>query len=212
MEPPESSPSFSPRDFEVVIKHEFQSPAILPYHGDLMEDLVKRISDRETQLASKSSGLGNDFAADIATLELDRLRYYLKKYLRIRLAKIERNILHIIQDDLAHLLSKSEYDFAISFYELLRGQLDSQFFAKVDERYGVRLFQENALSATRTTLGMPMAGIPDESKFVFVRLNRPVADLVLDRGTTLKCQSDDVVLAAYKYVRGALEKGMATVV
>jgi len=58
---------------------------------------------------------------DIVELELERVKYMLKAYLRIRklkvplfsLTQIERNIFYIIREDLCTPLSESEFNYAI---------------------------------------------------------------------------------------------------
>lgn len=200
-----------PADLEDAIRQEFFAPALLPYNFTLINALVQCISEREARLAALPSA-DHSFAHDLLTLELDRLRYYLKKYLRLRIAKIERNILFIFQNDLAGLLSKPEFDFAFKFYQLFSGQLSQEFFSKVEDRFGAKLFQQNALEPNRPTLGLPMADTPDENRFVFVRFVEPVPNVVLDRGLTMRFAKNDILLSAFKFVKGLIDEKRAKVV
>ncbi len=47
-------------------------------------------------------------------MEYERVKYILKSYHRIRLAKIERNLLYLIETEKANLMSTEEIHFAIA--------------------------------------------------------------------------------------------------
>jgi len=50
-------------------------------------------------------------------MELERVKYMLKSYLRARLFKIERFLLYLVEKDQASLLSEGEMAYAWSLYE-----------------------------------------------------------------------------------------------
>ena len=50
-------------------------------------------------------------------MELERVKFVMKSYLRVRLAKIERNIVYIIEKDRSELLSEAEKIFAFNVLE-----------------------------------------------------------------------------------------------
>jgi hypothetical protein len=45
-------------------------------------------------------------------MELERVKYMLKSYLRTRIFKIERHLLYLIEKDLASLMSEGEVEYA----------------------------------------------------------------------------------------------------
>lgn len=45
-------------------------------------------------------------------MEVERVKFALKSYLRTRLAKIEKHLLYIIEKDCSDLLSEAEMQFA----------------------------------------------------------------------------------------------------
>jgi hypothetical protein len=200
-----------PADLEAAIKEEHFSPALLPYNYDIFNALVGKLVEREAFLASLPPS-DQSFSRDLLTLEYDRLLYYLKKYLRLRLAKIEKNILFIFQKDLASLLSKPEFEFALKFYRHFASQLNGEIFSKVDERYGAKLFELNALTPNRSNLGLSMADAPDDNHFVFVRFVDSAPNVVLDRGITMKFSKNDILLVAFKFVRTLVADGIAKLV
>ena len=53
-------------------------------------------------------------------MEYERVKYIFKSYLRIRLAKIERNLLYLVETEKANLMSTEEIHFASTLYEQRR--------------------------------------------------------------------------------------------
>lgn len=51
--------------------------------------------------------------------DLDRIKYYLKKYLRVRLNKIEKNIFYIVHSNLSSMFSNDEFVYACDFFKLI---------------------------------------------------------------------------------------------
>ncbi len=57
------------------------------------------------------------FFFNVHKMELERVKFMLKSYLRTRLFKIERFLLFIVEKDQASLLSESEMAYAWTLYE-----------------------------------------------------------------------------------------------
>ena len=57
------------------------------------------------------------FFYNIHKMELERVKYMLKSYLRTRLQKIERFLWFIVEKEQSHLLSEGEMNFAWTLYE-----------------------------------------------------------------------------------------------
>ena len=49
-------------------------------------------------------------------MELERVKFIYKSYLRTRLLKIEKHYLYIVEKDQAELLSNSEQEFVFAIY------------------------------------------------------------------------------------------------
>ena len=60
-------------------------------------------------------------------MEYERVKYIFKSYLRIRLAKIERNLLYLVETDKASLMSNEEIEFAAALDEQRRNQFNEAF-------------------------------------------------------------------------------------
>ena len=86
---------YTEEDLQENIKKELFNPEIQMYNKDMMNYFLRKINIQEHKLESDDFNLSN-FAKEIMTYDLDRIKYYLKRYLRVRLRKIEKNLFYII--------------------------------------------------------------------------------------------------------------------
>lgn len=84
------------------------APDLLPYQHSLVEIISKQINNKtreinqraELNARSKSNDLGDErFYLNIERMEIERIKFMLKAYLRARIIKIEKNLLYIIEKD-----------------------------------------------------------------------------------------------------------------
>jgi len=91
--------------------NEKMSPELLPYQLKLVDSLCHQIASQEKKLANQQARNQQHLDADerfysiIHRMELERVKFVLKTYLRARLAKIERHLLYIVEKDQSSLLS-----------------------------------------------------------------------------------------------------------
>jgi hypothetical protein len=64
-------------------------------------------------------------------MEVERVKFALKSYLRTRLSKIEKHLLYIIEKDCSALLSEAEMQFAFQLSENRKELFNSTFFDKI---------------------------------------------------------------------------------
>ena len=74
-------------------------------------------------------------------MELDRAKYMLKSYLRMRIFKIEKELIYIIENDKASLLSEGEMQFAWQLYENKKKLFNEVFFQGIPSKLNV--FEQN---------------------------------------------------------------------
>ena len=77
------------------------------------------------------------FNVSIYKMELERVKFVLKSYLRVRLAKIERHLVYLIEKDRSELLSESEKIFAFNLLESRKLHFQQTFFEKVPQELNV---------------------------------------------------------------------------
>ena len=192
-----------PLGLQQSIRDELFSPLILPYNKELLNEALKALAEREAFLLDSPSE-----HKDLLLFEVDRLKFYVKRYCRIRLAKIEAKILHIYQNDLSRLLSRAEFEFALSFYKATTKQFSDQFFRHVPRSYGENLLVAPEKGAERSALAPPpLADAPNENKAVFSHVVETVEGFGVGRGGLVVLKKGDVLLVPFKYVKQLVEKG-----
>jgi hypothetical protein len=67
-------------------------------------------------------------------MELERIKYMLKNYLRTRLFKIEKQLIYLVEADKSSLLSEGEMAYAWSLFEARKDHHYSQFLSKIPAR------------------------------------------------------------------------------
>lgn len=81
------------------------------------------------------SSLGDEkFYLNLLRLEMERVKYMLKSYLRARIFKIQKYLYYIVDKDQAHLLSEAEMEFAWTLYEARKTHYNKQFFSKISKK------------------------------------------------------------------------------
>lgn len=87
------------RDLEIMTKHwinEQNSPELLTFQGELIADLREMI---ETQVQNLHSG-SLDFTSRLIMLqEIERIKFVIRQYLRIRIQKIEKFTVHLLIEE-----------------------------------------------------------------------------------------------------------------
>ena len=110
------------------------SPELLPYQQSLIEVICAQISDKEKSVMQMSKNSGHQdtrFYLNIYRMEIERVKYLLKSYLRSRIIKIENQLIYIIEKDQAHLLSQSEMEYAWNLSEAKKEVYQKDFFNKI---------------------------------------------------------------------------------
>ncbi|ESO90396.1 hypothetical protein LOTGIDRAFT_164323 [Lottia gigantea] len=104
------------------------SPEILESKSDLVECMLEQITAMEENIQRAKKG---DFKVSIHRMEIDRIRYVLSSYLRIRLKKIENFTAHILhqecnrKDEDSPLLSPEEFKFAKEYQNSIEGHFST---------------------------------------------------------------------------------------
>jgi hypothetical protein len=84
----------------LLLKHalmnERAAPELLPYEADLVERVQLQLDHQEREIAEAERDRARELLRTIFTLELSRVRYMLRAYLRARLLKLERHVMHAL--------------------------------------------------------------------------------------------------------------------
>jgi GINS complex subunit 4 len=121
-----------------LLGQEKMAPELLPYQHALVETICKQINqkDREIQKRAQIKKNSGDerFYLNILRMEMERVKYMLKAYLRARIVKIEKHLLYIVEKDKASLLSPGEMEYAWTLLEAKKEHFNSEFFDKISKK------------------------------------------------------------------------------
>ncbi|KAL1514286.1 hypothetical protein ABEB36_003567 [Hypothenemus hampei] len=105
------------------------APEILPHKTEIVELLLGQITHMEEQLQQVSS---TDFKKGIHQMELDRLKYLVTSYLRMRLEKIETFFTLILKQEQQRTekneepyLNPNEFEFAQEYEQSIKDHFES---------------------------------------------------------------------------------------
>ncbi len=87
-----------------IWKNEKFSNDILLYQNSLISTAIDLVEKTEKELKDSSIEKEN---SDIIELDIERMKFLIKDYLRIRIMKIEKYLFYILKNDLSSLLSEN---------------------------------------------------------------------------------------------------------
>ena len=82
-----------------MLHNEKSAPELLPYQHLLINQVTKLINQQEESLQVQIKYTDDRFYFNIHKMELERVKFMLKSYLRTRLFKIEKYLLYIVEKD-----------------------------------------------------------------------------------------------------------------
>ncbi|RNA08804.1 DNA replication complex GINS SLD5 [Brachionus plicatilis] len=180
------------------------SPELLEHKTPVVECIIEQIKHMENNIRSAKKG---DFRIAIHKLELDRIKYMLYSYLRIRIKKIEQFASSILEEDVRRhsnirsKLSAEEFAYASEYLKNVRAHLTSS----VLEHLPSNLQDLNEAVAT-----VPR---PDMDKFVFLKTMDSIKGILIDdmtndgRNEIIDMDKDDLYIMRYNPIKSYVNSG-----
>ncbi len=113
------------------------SPDILPYSGVLVQYILKKIREQTEEVNQTTTDPDQRLRHNLMSMEMERVKFMLKSYLRARLVKIERHLIFVIEKDQSALLSDSEMEFAWKLFNNKRDVFHNEFFVKLPSKMAI---------------------------------------------------------------------------
>ncbi|MCL7028199.1 hypothetical protein MKW94_018421 [Papaver nudicaule] len=134
---------------------------------------------------------------------LDRTEFLLRSYLRTRIQKIQKYVIHISKTDLWNRLSETEQNFATRCKENMENHLKQSVLSRLP--YGYQDFCKQSLSSEEDD----MVPQPQLDTFVFCKSKVSVGAVQLDeRGDeVVDLSKDDFNVLRYKSIKPLVETG-----
>ena len=169
----------------------------------VQESLLER---HEFDLAEQHSDVlveTQEIIRAMMAVELTRVKYMMRSYLRVRLFKIEAYVMHCIEStEVQQRLSEQERAYALDFLRLVGSHLKIHVTNKFPEAFGSVTKQASAYAAN------DMIPVPDIGHHVFVRVQRDLGEVVMyEDGTTQELMQGDLYILRYKVIREYLDDG-----
>jgi GINS complex subunit 4 len=179
------------------------APELTSHSTAIVECIIEQIKHMESNIEAAKKG---DFRIAIHKLELDRIKFMLYSYLRLRIKKIEKFVSAILEEDnrrnssVKSKLSPEEYAYATEYFKNVKEHLA----ASVLDHLPINLQDLNE------AVTMPT---PDLNRFVFLRSHEPVRGILVDdlnldgRNEIIDMDKDDLYVMRYKPIGNYVNSG-----
>ncbi|KAI9357637.1 hypothetical protein DFJ73DRAFT_657115 [Zopfochytrium polystomum] len=212
--------------------NERTAPEILAFQDVLVANLLELIEAQVgTQIADQMDPEDPDTPLKrlIFLNEVERIKFVIRSYLRTRIAKIERQTLHVITDkETRARLSDDELEFAEALHDRTRAHYHRSFLdsfpessQRLDEVYPERQLSMGELHFSAKLplilghLLLEQVAGPGMDNAVFCRVKEDIGDYELNEknpGETVELHKDDLLLLRYASIRGLLAEGKVELV
>lgn len=185
---------------KMLARNEQYSPELLPFQTQTIE-VVRSLVSQQLQIVDQEDELeeNNSTESDLKRLEIDRIKYLLRHYYRVRIAKIENNIFFISKNaEASELLSKDEKKYATDYKTLIDDHFSKSFLSMLPQKIQV-------LEVDGT---VDHAAAPNLDRFVFCRVRNDVGRIALgeDEGSdALNLSQGDILCVRYKGIAELLK-------
>lgn len=185
--------------------NETESPGLLPYAGETVQDIGQLIDNQTVLLSSMPKTPDNAFRARLCQMEIARLSFQVSAYHRCRLLKMIRNCYYYSQYQRS-LLNAGE----ASFLDVFRGCFEEELREVALEGLGEadRLFPSRPLLAGAAAAGESVVDpLPEDARHVVVRMLQQSLQTQIDPDAPDELHDlhpDDIILMQFKCAKKLL--------
>nr|CAD1829669.1 unnamed protein product [Ananas comosus var. bracteatus] len=189
-------------------RKEKAAPEILRFEAALVGRAREQIQLLEETVEEFMENGVDDLVVSLYQMDLDRTLFLLRSYLRIRLQKIEKYMIHISKSNLWNRLSEQEQRFAKRCTEIMEKHLEQSVLSKLP--YGYQSMLKQSISSEEDD----MVPEPQLDTFVFCKTKGAVGAFQLDDigDEIVDLVADDLYVLRYKSIKGLVESGQIDLV
>ncbi|XXG64597.1 hypothetical protein AAC387_Pa05g2503 [Persea americana] len=189
-------------------RNEKAAPEILTFQANLVQRSREQIQLLEETVEELSGNASDDLIISLYQMDLDRTLFLLRSYLRVRLQKIEKYMLHISKTLLWNRLSEQEQKFAEKCTDIMEKHLQQSVLARLP--YGYQSILKQSISSEEDD----MVPEPQLDTFVFCKSKGSVGAFQLDDtgDEIVDLVADDLYVLRYKSIKGLVEGGQIDLV
>ena len=201
-----------------IWRNEKLSQTLLPYKENIINEVTALIEKKEKELKEKKIDKNVKYYMEI---DIQRIKFIIKDYLRIRLMKIEKYLFYLLENNKIDILSQNEIKFAAELMDIkaayfIQGlkkmnSLSNNFFPFTDKNK-TRVEKMQAISDAMITK-------PTESEFVIVQnISNNTIDINIKeinndyQGEFLSIYSGEKCLVPFKLIEPYLERKQVKII
>lgn len=182
---------------------ERMSPTLLPTKETLLFRILKRVQLQIEVIEEKSIDMSPDTDVKLELLivetELERIKYLIRSYLRVRLLKIDNSMEYYQSSPLDRMnMSQTERMYLNRHYALLKNLYTHQFMNTFPDS----LKQMNDSSGSASMVQEPNMDHP-----VFVRVVKDTGRKIIIGNDSVKLRKDSIVVIKYSIIVKYVESG-----
>lgn len=191
-----------------ALQNEKAAPEVLQYDTDLIARIEQNLDYQDEQIELMKENDNMKLLVEIYLSELSRVRYLLRAYLRVRLQKIERHVMHILDNsDVAARLSPKEVQFARDYFVLFGAHMKAAAANHLPDAFSSLVRQASAHP------GKDMVPAPNLDRHVFCRVLEDRGNVTVDEeGNVAEFNRGDLFVIRYRAVQPLLAEGAVELV
>jgi GINS complex subunit 4 len=188
--------------------NERMSPELLDFEADLLDKIMVRVREQvifiEEQSMNIQPGTDLKFILLVVESELERIKFLIRGYLRIRLSKIDKyTVLISGSQELMGKLSESERAYMERHFDILKELYKGQFLSNMPP--SLQLLDDKSG-------GISMVEEPDLNTAVFLRVLQKVEHPVIAGQDRVLLEKGGVYVMRYSAIERLLKSGMVELV
>ena len=201
-----------------IWRNEKLCQTLLPYEENIINEVVSLVEKKEAEIKDKKIDKNVKYYIEI---DIQRIKFIIKDYLRIRLMKIEKYLFHLLKNNKIDILSQNEIKFAAELMDVkasyfLQGlkkmnSLANNFYQFTDKNKK-RIEKMETISDAMITK-------PSSDEFVVVQnvsnntIEINIKDIYKDyQGEFLSIYSGEKCLVPFKLIQSYLEKNQVKII
>ena len=201
-----------------IWRNEKLSQTILPYEENIINEVTSLIEKKEKELNDKKMDKNVKYYIEI---DIHRIKFIIKDYLRIRLMKIEKYLFYLLKNNKIDILSQNEIKFAAELMDVkaayfMQGlkkmnSLANNFYPFTDKNK-TRVEKMQSISDAMITK-------PSESEFVIVQnisnntIDINLREIINDyQGEFLSIYSGEKCLVPFKLIENYLKRKQVKII
>lgn len=186
----------------MILINEQHSPQIMKFREDVVQTISQLVEQQTEQLDAQEDVKTADavpLETQLKKLELERLNYLLRQYYRIRIKKMEKQILFIFKDSSVYdHLSPQEQRFAVGYSDLVEDHFKKSFLSLLPER--VQVMDNDGK--------VEHASGPNLDVFVFCKVKNSLGRVAIGEDATddaLDLNQGDILCIRYRSIQELLQ-------